>query len=67
MSPNIHFAMGGAIFGDFTIESTKLIAKHSLPGVEPYRGQQRPATCHRGYGARVGIVVIAQHREWHPA
>jgi sugar phosphate isomerase/epimerase len=36
--PNIHFAMGGAIFGDFTLESVKLIAKHGLPGVEPYRG-----------------------------
>jgi sugar phosphate isomerase/epimerase len=30
--------MGGAIFGDFTIESVKLIARHGLPGVEPYRG-----------------------------
>ncbi|MFN8443113.1 MAG: sugar phosphate isomerase/epimerase family protein [Caldilineaceae bacterium] len=35
---NIHFAMGGAIFGDFTTESAQLIAKHGLPGVEPYRG-----------------------------
>lgn len=38
MSTNIHFAMGGAIFGDFTAESVQLIAKHNLPGVEPYRG-----------------------------
>ena len=38
MSSNIHFAMGGAIFGDFTLESIQLIAKHGLPGVEPYRG-----------------------------
>src|SRR3954466_12448107 len=30
--------MGGAIFGDFTTESAQLIAKHGLPGVEPYRG-----------------------------
>lgn len=37
MSSNIHFAMGGAIFGAFTTESVKLIAKHGLPGVEPYR------------------------------
>lgn len=29
--------MGGAIFGDFTTESVQLIAKHGLPGVEPYR------------------------------
>ncbi|MBX3013934.1 MAG: TIM barrel protein [Caldilineaceae bacterium] len=38
MSATIHFAMGGAIFGDFTTESIHLIAKHGLPGVEPYRG-----------------------------
>ena len=38
MSSNIHFAMGGAIFGAFTAESVQLIAKHGLPGVEPYRG-----------------------------
>ncbi|MDP6750872.1 MAG: sugar phosphate isomerase/epimerase [Candidatus Poribacteria bacterium] len=38
MSSNIHFAMGGAIFGAFTTESMSLIAKHGLPGVEPYRG-----------------------------
>ena len=38
MTSNIHFAMGGAIFGDFTPESVELIAKHGLPGVEPYRG-----------------------------
>ena len=38
MSSNIHFAMGGAIFGAFTTESVSLIAKHGLPGVEPYRG-----------------------------
>jgi sugar phosphate isomerase/epimerase len=37
MSSNIHFAMGGAIFGDITSESIQLIAKHGLPGVEPYR------------------------------
>lgn len=37
MSANIHFAMGGAIFGPFTTESVQLIAKHGLPGVEPYR------------------------------
>jgi sugar phosphate isomerase/epimerase len=37
MSSNIHFAMGGAIFGAFTTESVELIAKHGLPGVEPYR------------------------------
>ena len=37
MSSNIHFAMGGAIFGAFTAESAELIAKHGLPGVEPYR------------------------------
>ena len=29
--------MGGAIFGAFTTESIALIAKHGLPGVEPYR------------------------------
>ncbi len=29
--------MGGAIFGAFTTESVSLIAKHGLPGVEPYR------------------------------
>lgn len=38
MSANIHFAMGGAIFGQFTAESAQLIAKYGLPGVEPYRG-----------------------------
>jgi inosose dehydratase len=38
MKSNIHFAIGGAIFGDFTAESAGLIAKHGLPGVEPYRG-----------------------------
>ncbi|MEZ4621948.1 MAG: hypothetical protein R2867_41455 [Caldilineaceae bacterium] len=38
MSSNIHFAMGGAIFGAFTRESAALIAKYGLPGVEPYRG-----------------------------
>ena len=38
MTSNIHFAMGGAIFGAFTAESVELIAKHGLPGVEPYRG-----------------------------
>lgn len=38
MSATIHFAMGGAIFGQFTAESAQLIAKHGLPGVEPYRG-----------------------------
>ena len=38
MSANIHFAMGGAIFGNFTKESAALIAKYGLPGVEPYRG-----------------------------
>jgi sugar phosphate isomerase/epimerase len=37
MPANIHFAMGGAIFGDFTAESVRLIAKRHLPGVEPYR------------------------------
>ena len=37
MSSNIHFAMGGAIFGAFTTESAELVAKHGLPGVEPYR------------------------------
>ncbi|MCY3871046.1 MAG: sugar phosphate isomerase/epimerase [Gemmatimonadetes bacterium] len=37
MSSNIHFAMGGAIFGAFTTESAELIARHGLPGVEPYR------------------------------
>ena len=39
MSTSIRFAMGGAIFGDFTEESAALIAKHGLPGVEPYRGR----------------------------
>ena len=38
MASDIHFAMGGAIFGAFTAESVQLIAKHKLPGVEPYRG-----------------------------
>jgi inosose dehydratase len=38
MAADIHFAMGGAIFGDFTTESVQLIAKHGLPGAEPYRG-----------------------------
>ena len=38
MPSNIHFAMGGAIFGAFTTESIQLIAKYGLPGVEPYRG-----------------------------
>ena len=38
MPSNIHFAMGGAIFGAFTTESIQLIAKYGLPGAEPYRG-----------------------------
>ena len=38
MSSDIHFAMGGAIFGEFTTESIRLIAKYGLPGAEPYRG-----------------------------
>lgn len=38
MASNIHFAMGGAIFGAFTAESISLIAKYGLLGVEPYRG-----------------------------
>lgn len=38
MASDIQFAMGGAIFGAFTAESAQLIAKYSLPGVEPYRG-----------------------------
>jgi inosose dehydratase len=38
MTSNIHFAMGGAIFGEFNSESAELIAKYGLPGVEPYRG-----------------------------
>ena len=29
--------MGGAIFGAFTTKSIELVAKHGLPGVEPYR------------------------------
>lgn len=37
MSSNIHFAMGGSIFGAFTTESVQLIAKYGLPGAEPYR------------------------------
>ncbi|MDP6039540.1 MAG: TIM barrel protein, partial [Candidatus Latescibacteria bacterium] len=37
MSSNIYFAMGGAIFGAFTAESVAMIAKHGLPGAEPYR------------------------------
>lgn len=38
MASDIHFAMGGAIFGAFTEESVQLTAKYGLPGVEPYRG-----------------------------
>jgi len=38
VASDIHFAMGGAIFGDFTAESIQLIAKYGLPGAEPYRG-----------------------------
>ena len=37
MTSNIHFAMGGAIFGAFTTGSVELVAKYGLPGVEPYR------------------------------
>ncbi len=44
MSPNIHFAMGGAIFGAFTTEFIQLISKYGLLGAEPYRG---------GLGARL--------------
>lgn len=39
MGSEIHFAMGGAIFGDFTEASAGLIAKFGLLGVEPYRGR----------------------------
>ena len=38
MASDVHFAMGGAIFGAFTEESVQLTAKYGLPGVEPYRG-----------------------------
>ena len=38
MQSDIHFAMGGAIFGAFTEESVQLIAKYGIPGAEPYRG-----------------------------
>jgi len=38
VASEIYFAMGGAIFGAFTEASIRLITKHDLPGVEPYRG-----------------------------
>jgi sugar phosphate isomerase/epimerase len=38
VASNIHFAMGGAVFGPFTEDSIESIAKGGLPGVEPYRG-----------------------------
>jgi inosose dehydratase len=38
VASNIHFAMGGAIFGAFTAESIQLIERYGLPGAEPYRG-----------------------------
>ena len=38
MASDIHFAMGGAIFGEFTAEAVQLISRYGLPGAEPYRG-----------------------------
>lgn len=35
----IHFAMGGAIFGDLAPEHIELIAATGFPGIEPYRGR----------------------------
>ena len=35
---DIHFAIGGAIFSDFTNDDALLLVKHGLPGFEPYRG-----------------------------
>src|SRR6476469_1439837 len=34
----IHFAMGGAIFGQLTREAIELTARKGIPGLEPYRG-----------------------------
>jgi inosose dehydratase len=36
--PDIHFAMGGAIFGQLSAEALDLIAEDGFPGIEPYRG-----------------------------
>lgn len=38
MADGIRFAMGGAIFGDFTPEAAALTAGAGLTGLEPYRG-----------------------------
>jgi inosose dehydratase len=37
MATGIHFAMGGAIFGQLKPEHVELIAKKGIPGIEPYR------------------------------
>jgi inosose dehydratase len=33
----IHFAVGGAIFGELAAEHVELIARQGFPGIEPYR------------------------------
>jgi inosose dehydratase len=38
MAQGIHFAMGGAIFGEITPEMAGLMQSLDFPGVEPYRG-----------------------------
>src|SRR5437763_7985442 len=38
MASGIHFAMGGAIFGQLTREAIDLTARKGFPGLEPYRG-----------------------------
>ena len=58
---NIHFAMGGAIFGDFTAESVRLIAKYGLPGVEPYRGH---LTAWLNKPQALKDLLDAQERHW---
>jgi inosose dehydratase len=38
LSPGIHFAMGGAIFGNLETQHIAEIAAQGFPGIEPYRG-----------------------------
>jgi inosose dehydratase len=38
LAPGIHFAMGGATFGDLEADHIAAIAALGFPGIEPYRG-----------------------------
>ena len=70
MSSNIHFAMGGAIFGDFTAESVQLIAKHGLPGAHhfyiTFRTDHPKAQIDQSLKTRFPqeMTIVLQHQFW---